>query len=441
MKKVAFTKSIPLPLNQMNNFRLILLNLIQKEDVFAWLDSNDFYINEKTNASPIYHSYDLIVGIGAKRILKEKNGNAFSKLEAFKEKSNTWLMGYLGYDLKNEIEQLDSQNLDTLNIPELFFFEPELLVLLKDEILEIRSENEERLNKLIDEIEEGAIFERVFKNMAELNARTSQETYINDVNAIRQEIEEGNVYELNYCQEYYAEEVEIEPFSLFNAIREKSPQPFSAFLHFDGYYVISASMERFLKKSGEKLISQPIKGTIRRSTNPSEDKLLQMALYENEKERAENVMIVDLVRNDLAKSCQTGTVKVEELFGIYPFPFVHQMISTVTGKIEPRVNAIEAIKAAFPMGSMTGAPKVSAMTLIEKFEKVKRGIYSGAIGYFDEEDNFDFNVVIRTLVYHQEKKYLSIQVGSAITYDSEPEQEYAECKLKIKAWREVLSGE
>jgi para-aminobenzoate synthetase component 1 len=161
---------------------------------------------------------------------------------------------------------------------------------------------------------------------------------------------------------------------------------------------------------------------------------------QSEKEKAENLMIVDLVRNDLARSSKTGSVKVEELFGIYSFSQVHQMISTVSSQIKETTSAVEAIKNAFPMGSMTGAPKVMAMELIEKYENTKRGLYSGAIGYFAPNSDFDFNVVIRSIQYNESKQYLNFEVGSAITYDSDANLEYEECLLKAQAMMKALAG-
>jgi para-aminobenzoate synthetase component 1 len=203
-------------------------------------------------------------------------------------------------------------------------------------------------------------------------------------------------------------------------------------------YIISASPERFLAKRGRQLISQPIKGTAKRSANLAEDEQLKLSLKNHPKEQQENVMIVDLVRNDLTRSAVAGTVKVEELFGIYSFEQVHQMISTVTCLKADDVSDVEAIRNTFPMGSMTGAPKVNAMRLMEKYERSKRGVYSGAVGYFSPDGDFDFNVIIRTILYNAATQYLSFQVGSAITHSADAENEYQECLLKAKAILEVL---
>jgi para-aminobenzoate synthetase component 1 len=206
-------------------------------------------------------------------------------------------------------------------------------------------------------------------------------------------------------------------------------------------FLLSASPERFIKKVGKKIISQPIKGTARRGANEEEDKQIKHHLFNDPKERAENIMIVDLVRNDLSRTADKGSVIVEELCGIYTFPQVHQMISTVVSELREDVHFIEAIRQCFPMGSMTGAPKVRAMKLIEKYESTKRGLFSGAVGYITPEGDFDFNVVIRSILYNARNHYLSFMVGGAITMQAEAEKEYEECMLKAKAIMRVLKDE
>ena len=204
--------------------------------------------------------------------------------------------------------------------------------------------------------------------------------------------------------------------------------------------MLCASPERYLRKEANKVISQPIKGTAKRFSDETLDNNSKIALEQNPKERAENIMIVDLVRNDLSHTAIKGSVAVEELCGIYTFEQVHQMISTVVSTVENSVSPVEILRTTFPMGSMTGAPKISAMNIIEELEETKRGLYSGAVGYFTPENDFDFNVVIRSILYNAREKYLSFSVGSAITSQSIPEQEYEECLLKAKAMFEVLSS-
>ena len=235
---------------------------------------------------------------------------------------------------------------------------------------------------------------------------------------------------MNFCQEFFAENTALDPVAFFLKLNEAAQAPFSAFYKLNDQYLACASPERFLKKTNNQLISQPIKGTSRRGKTPEEDEQLKTELRNDAKNQSENVMIVDLVRNDLGKSCVAGTVQVTELFGTYSFPTVHQMISTVEGTLQNDLDFVDALENAFPMGSMTGAPKVRAMQLIEQYEKTKRGLYSGAVGYITPEGDFDFNVVIRSVLYNQKNQYLSFQVGGAIVADSVPEREYEECLVK-----------
>jgi para-aminobenzoate synthetase component 1 len=261
------------------------------------------------------------------------------------------------------------------------------------------------------------------------------------VEELQSQIRRGNCYEITFCQEFFAENVFADPLQLYVALSSISPNPFAAFYKIKRKYLCCASPERYLKKEGNKIISQPIKGT--RPRNPedgAQDRLYLEELVSSTKERSENVMIVDLVRNDLSRICKEGSVVVEELYGVYPFPQVHQMISTITGTLPDDTHCVEALRTTFPMGSMTGAPKKRVMQLIEQYEKSKRGLFSGTVGYITPEADFDFNVVIRSMLYNQETNYLSYQVGSAITFYSEPEKEYEECLLKAAAINEVLSG-
>ena len=253
-------------------------------------------------------------------------------------------------------------------------------------------------------------------------------------------LNEADIYEMNFCQEFFAENAVIDPLSVYQQLAKLSPTPFSGYFKLKDKYILSATPERFLTKRGTILTSQPIKGTARRSTEETEDAAIKQALSTNKKEQAENVMIVDLVRNDMTKSAVKGSVKVDELFGIYSFPQVHQMISSISCQLSPQVHFVEAIKNAFPMGSMTGAPKLRAMQLIDQYEKSKRGIYSGSMGYITPDRDFDFNVIIRSIIYNSTNRYLSFQVGSAITYQADAENEYDECLLKASAIMSVLKN-
>jgi para-aminobenzoate synthetase component 1 len=351
-----------------------------------------------------------------------------------------FLIGYFGYDLKNRIEPLVSRHRDTLGFPEIYFFQPIHLIDFDDEHLTVRSWGNP--DAVIDAIL--AVSTKTFPEPPKnkfgnsVKSRVSPDEYRQTVRRIQQDIIDGTVYELNYCIEFFLENTEIDPLTVYNDLTKRSPMPFSHFQRIRNQYVIGASPERFLKKDGNRLISQPIKGTIRRGTTPDEDAQLRQQLRSSEKEQAENLMIVDLVRNDLARSAENGSVQVDELFGIYPFQQLFQMISTVSATIRNDLPFTEAIRNAFPMGSMTGAPKVRAMELIDQYETSRRGLYSGAAGFITPEGDFDFNVMIRSIFYNADNGTVSFSVGSAITYDADPQQEYEECLLKADAIMAVL---
>jgi para-aminobenzoate synthetase component 1 len=274
-----------------------------------------------------------------------------------------------------------------------------------------------------------------------VQSRMGREEYIGIIQKLQQHILRGDCYEINFCQEFFAENVSADPLAIYRSLSNMSPNPFAAFYKLDDKYLLCASPERFLKKTGNKIFSQPIKGTWQRNVADAVlDKENKELLYNSSKDRSENVMIVDLVRNDLSRICEEGTVTVEELFGIYSFPQVHQMISTISGRLRPGIQFMDAVRATFPMGSMTGAPKRRVMELIEQYEKTRRGIFSGAVGYITPEGDFDFNVVIRSILYNESRRYLSFPAGSGITWYSDPGNEYEECLLKAAAIRKVLMG-
>ncbi|MEJ8756603.1 anthranilate synthase component I family protein [Pontibacter sp. H259] len=348
------------------------------------------------------------------------------------------LCGYLGYDLKNNIEKLQSNNHDGVSFPDIFFFEPDIVLYFNEVSISIEY-SDDYIQNILETILRTPAAQQAKPESITIQQRVTSQDYVLQVEKVKQHILEGDVYELNYCMEFFAENAEVNPLALYLALSEASPTPFSGYLKYNYKYLLCASPERFLKKEGATIISQPIKGTIKRGTTPEQDEQLRTQLRNDEKELAENMMIVDLVRNDLSRSCATGTVKVEEMFGIYGFRQVWQMISTITGSIKPGNDLVDVLLGAFPMGSMTGAPKISAMQLIEEQEATKRSLYSGAFGYITPTQDCDFNVVIRSLQYNASQKYLSFMVGSAITYDSDPQREYEECLLKAQAMLKVLS--
>ena len=344
---------------------------------------------------------------------------------------NQYTFGHLSYDLKNQLEKLTSENPDFIGFAEASFSKA-LHCIRFDHGIAIDSDTNP--TSILEDISSQEITEANSSDPdITFKPNVSKAQYLSIVEKLKQHIIEGDIYEINYCQEFKAHNAEIEPIGTFLSLIKKSPTPFSALYKNNKHYLICASPERFIKKEDNKLISQPIKGTARRGNSEYEDEVIKQELRTNEKELAENMMIVDLVRNDLAKSCVPGSVKVEQMFGIYTFNQWHQMISTITGQLRNNISGIEALKNAFPMGSMTGAPKIKVMELIEKYEASRRGIYSGTVGYFLPNGDFDFNVVIRSLIYNSSSKSCSFQVGGAITYDSDANSEYEECLLKASA--------
>jgi para-aminobenzoate synthetase component 1 len=367
--------------------------------------------------------------------------NLFAVSNTNKVNDKDWKFGFITYDYKNKIEALQSNHPDEIKFPEQHFFTPEILFKMKSTEVEVFYENglynDTDIESIMMEIDLVLISDNKPPKI-KMTPRIRKEGYIENVQKLKEHIQLGDIYEVNYCQEYFAEEAEINPVAIYLALNKKSPTPYSCFVKSDDKYLISATPERFIQKKDERIISQPIKGTVKRGQNIEEDEALKKQLFNDPKERSENVMIVDLVRNDISKFATKGSVKVDELCGIYTFPQVHQMISTVSAKVEKNVCFDEIINATFPMGSMTGAPKIRAMELIEHYEKTKRGLYSGTVGYIDSNGDFDFNVIIRSLQYNKKDNYLSFIVGGAITALSEPEKEYEECLLKAKAMLEVL---
>ena len=380
----------------------------------------------------------LAFGTGPTFILDKKSD--LDAMQSFIDANKgAYIFTTLSYDLKLKIQGLESSNRDSQNYPLATLWVPKTVVAIENEKIKdylIGEESNENEAFVSDFFDDSQSIE--FKLGAKFKARLTKEFYLNQVNDLKNEIQQGNIYEVNFCQEFFAEKVELkDPIQAYFKLNQLTKAPFSCYSSLGNFEIFSGSPERYIKKEGLKLISQPIKGTAKRGQSKEEDLRLKERLLADPKERAENVMIVDLVRNDLSKIARKNSVKVDELFGIYSFETVHQMISTISCEVEETTSFTDVLKATFPMGSMTGAPKHSAMKLIEKHENFKRGIYSGAIGYIAPNGDFDFNVVIRTLIYNRETKYLSCPVGGAITIQSSPEAEYEECNIKVQS---ILKG-
>uniref|UniRef100_UPI0040498CF5 anthranilate synthase component I family protein n=1 Tax=Gelidibacter sp. TaxID=2018083 RepID=UPI0040498CF5 len=421
-------------IKDLHKFKEQLLLWSQQFDEVVWLDSNEYHQN--------HQSYDAILAVDAFTSIKTDSYQAFDDLKSYQTVTNDWIFGYLTYDLKNDLEALTSKNFDGLEFPELYFFQPKKLFLIKGESIEIQYLRmvDDEIESDLKAIENCEYISETIQNPIKIKLRIHKDAYFEKVNQMLAHIHRGDIYEANFCQEFYAEDTLINPLETYHKLNAISKAPFATFLKLYDKYLLSASPERYLKKAENTIISQPIKGTAKRSKNKLEDARLKTELESNAKERSENIMIVDLVRNDLSHTAIKGSVIVEELCKVYTFNQVHQMISTITSQIEVKTHPVEVIKTTFPMGSMTGAPKISAMQIIEQLEETKRGLYSGAVGYFSPSGDFDFNVIIRSILYNATNKYVSYSVGSAITSKSDPQSEYEECLIKAKAMREVLEG-
>lgn len=367
------------------------------------------------------------------------------------------VMGYLGYDYKNQIEpSLTTDCMQLVEFADLKFVSPKVWVAIEkngeihgdETLLKMRrSENgglEEGEDALALQLRGGSIVDNLdMRHSPQWQSHTTKERYMDNVERIKQHIVEGDFYEMNYCIAFTAKE-EMDPYDAFLLLTQKAPAPFSVFLKDGNRYLLCASPERFFGKRGDLVFSQPIKGTRPRvfqansnAVDPLMDDAVVIELEKSEKDRAENIMIVDLVRNDLSKVCEVGSVQVPECCRVYSFSHVHQLISTVEGRLVSKVDLKELIHATFPMGSMTGAPKISVMQHTNQLEEFARGIYSGTVGYIWKR-NMDFNVVIRALQYDSRSHTLAYAVGGAITYDSVAEQEYQECLDKASAMLSIF---
>ncbi|MEZ4811849.1 MAG: anthranilate synthase component I family protein [Allomuricauda sp.] len=422
-------------ISNLKNFKRALGEWSKKYAKVIWLDGNGHHQN--------HGSYDLILAIDEQTDKSNNTLKSTAEIHQFIDKEQDWLFGYFSYDVKNELENLVSENFDGLGFPDIHFFQPSKIVTIRGNEVGFLY-----IDAVVDQVDADFSNITALTNLlnpkkashdaVKIKMRIHKDAYFEKAQKLLEHIHRGDVYEANFCQEFYAEDTSIDPWETYKRLNAISEPPFAAFMKLDDKFLLCASPERYLRKEGKTIISQPIKGTAPRGKTYKEDQTIKIRLASDEKERAENIMITDLVRNDLSKSAQKGTVEVKELCKVYTYKQVHQMISTVVCQVSKKKNPLEFILETFPMGSMTGAPKISAMKIIEELEETKRGLYSGAVGYFDPQGNFDFNVVIRSILYNAAAKYVSFSVGSAITAKSDPEKEYQECLLKAKAMRSVL---
>ena len=415
-------------------FKQQLLQWAQQFREVAFLDSNASAQN--------YSTYDCIMAVDAFTSIQTDYSKAFEELKEYQEKIGDYIFGHLSYDLKNGTENIQSANFDGIGFSDLYFFQPKKIFKIQGSELEMSylflcdDEIQNDFHEINSQKTESISTE--YLNNLVIQDRISAEDYLAKASKILEHIQRGDIYEMNLCMEFFAENATIDPIQIYHRLNAISQPPFAAFYKVNDKYCLCASPERYIRRENNKIISQPIKGTAKRGANIIEDNSIKNLLSQNEKERSENIMIVDLVRNDLSKTAIKNSVEVEELCQPYTFKQVHHLISTVVSEVNSTTSGAEIIRTTFPMGSMTGAPKLSAMQIIEKYEATKRGLYSGSIGYFEPNGDFDFNVIIRSILYNKTNKYISFSVGSAITAASTSALEYEECLLKAKAMRQVL---
>ena len=413
----------------MNHFKDKLLFFSKSKENVILLDSNS-----KKN------DYEFIFSYGKISELKSFD-NSLDKLDNYIKKVDDWIFGFISYDLKDEIEGFKSKNLKYFDVPNLSFFQPSTIWVFDGVELKALYFDEKELFDVWNEINKIHISCDSIKSNpnVELKGRLSKEEYIKKIKNIKKRIKMGDTYELNFCFDFFNDNTKINPENTFKKLNKLTESPMSVYYKDHHLHVLSSSPERFIKRNKKTIISQPIKGTKKRGKNIDEDVFLINSLKNSIKEKSENHMIVDLVRNDFSRIAKKGSVKVTELSKINTYKNIHQMVSTIEAQIENDMFFSTILKSTFPMGSMTGAPKIKTMKIIDELEETSRGIYSGAIGYIDPNKNFDFNVVIRTIIYDDKLSKISVNVGSGITFKSDPKDEYEECLTKIDALKKSLS--
>jgi len=416
-------------------FKYQLLNWASQFNSCCFLD-NHFY-------QSLWQQQECLIAVGARASVHAQAGNALQVLQAFIHKqTGQWIFGHLGFGLQQETENIRSRHAaQHMGFDDLYFFVPEIVLQCTENTLNIFSGSIEVAQKTFTDICAVSLKKKASANRSIVyKPSLSAAEYVEKVDALKQHIKRGDCYEINFCQDFISEDVSVDPVELYDRLSKLSPNPFSCYYKVGASHLACASPERYMMKRGQQIISQPIKGTAQRDLeNAVNDDVAKLALQASDKDQRENVMVVDLVRNDLAKICERGTVKVNELFGVYSYPQVHQMISTIEGELRSDVSFTDIIRATFPMGSMTGAPKKRVLELIDEYEISPRGIFSGAVGYIHPSGDFDFNVVIRSIVYHESAKQLSFHVGGGITHFSVAESEYEECMWKAAAIQKVLA--
>lgn len=418
------------PVKDIDGIKKQMLNWATRFNICCFMDNHHYESR--------FHSFECLLAVGSRSTFSQGEKEGVS-LDTFYTTTEDWIFGHFNYEFGAAGEVNNHATEPRSTFPSAFLFVPEIIIILHENELQIGVTGDEHFSIYVQLVSYNILPPSL---PPEVNFKSvfSKAEYLHTVEQLIDHIKRGDCYEINFCQEFYAEKVVLNPYDLYSTLTAISPNPFSAFYRVYDDYLVCASPERFLQKKGDVVISQPIKGTAPRNLadNFSDDRN-RKALLDSEKDRIENVMVVDLVRNDLSKICEAGSVKVEELFGVYTFPQVYQMISTISGILKLGLSLTEIFAASFPMGSMTGAPKIKVMELIRLYEKSRRGIYSGSVGYITPNKDFDFNVVIRSILYNSKNQFLSYQVGGGITSNSIPEMEYEECMVKAAAITKIFS--
>lgn len=419
------------PQAELSAIKMKLLDWSQQFNHIVWLDSNAYPEHQ--------HTYEAVLAVDAHEILSIDEDFALTNLKQYREENKNWLFGYLGYRANSR--KLEDISKDLLKFPSLYFFQPKKVFLVHKDYIELHYLKPEEI-----ELDWEAI-SRIELNHAclelediEIKPRIDKDTYIAKVEQIQKYIKDGILDEINFCQEFYTDTKLDNPLAFYKQLNQISQAPFASYMRLEDKYAFCSSPERYLKHKKRKLITQPIKGTAKRLLDKEADERIKKRLKENEKEINENKLVVDMVMQEFKTFCIPESVEVTEFCKAYTFKQVHQLISTIEGEIKEDLSALDAISATYPMGSMTGLPKKTALVLTDELEDFDRGVYSGGIGYFTPEEDFDFNVVIRTALYNDTEAYLSFSAGGAITSLSNPEAEYEESLIKINAIKEILKG-
>lgn len=411
-----------------------------RQGIWHWASTHEVFCGLDGSAStdPAY-AFPSLLAVGVRRQFLLADTTPLESLDAFLVPSDYGYLVQVGYGLKDRLEDLSTQHIDPIGFPALYVFEPAVLIRFSD-FGKITIQADEPLDVWRSICKHLMPTDRAALPSISFQARCSRDEYVERLQRIRTHLLRGDCYELNYCQEFFASDARIDPFEVYTRLHALVQAPFSCLYRNGSRWLMGASPERFLRKKGDRLESRPMKGTAPRSPDPALDAQLGASLLQSEKDRSENIMVVDLVRNDLSRVAARGSVTVESLCAIRSFPQVHQLVSTVQATLRAGTGFRAILEACFPMGSMTGAPKVRVMELTDQYEYSARGLYSGSIGFLEPNGDFDLNVVIRSVQYESNTGYLSYHVGSGITVYSDPDKEWEECHWKAAGIRQVFGG-